>query len=95
MTPLADVIDPKNGRIYKAFKLDSVINGNPDSEDINFVYELIDPKGRSWKLLRNKPNPAMMFAIPEDFVHGPKILDKRWFTDKNRDGTDCPLRFCA
>ena len=82
------IVDPKNPKkVYEVKTLDC------NTDNIAWAYEIIDAKGRSWKLLRNKPNPKMLFAVPENFVNGPKILDNRWFTDYNKNGTKGELRF--
>jgi hypothetical protein len=50
---------------------------------ISFAYKVTGPR-REWRLMRNRPNPSMLFVCPEGRRSG-KIRGYEWFTD--RDGT--------
>ena len=47
---------------------------------IGFAYRITGPK-KEWMLLRNVPNPAMLFVCPEGRRPG-RIRGHEWFTDK-------------
>ena len=59
-----------------------------EKEDICFAYCVIGPRKKFW-LMRNKPNPSILFVCPEGRNSG-KIRGYEWFTDK--DGTLKPVR---
>jgi hypothetical protein len=51
-----------------------------------YAYQITGPRGKTWRLMRNKPNPAMLFPVPENVLKGGlAIRGHKWFTDK--DGT--------
>jgi hypothetical protein len=57
---------------------------------IGFAYKVTGPRGE-WMLMRNQPNPTMLFVCPKDFGRrGAKIRGYEWFTDKG--GTLRPCR---
>jgi hypothetical protein len=45
------------------------------------IYVLTGKSGKKWYTLRNKPNPQMMFLIPEAGFS--KTMDRVWLTDRN------------
>ena len=56
----------------------------PEAGEIDFSYLITSPKGKTWKLLRNKPNAKMLFPIPENVHKGSfSIKGIKWFTDRN------------
>ena len=64
---------------YTVEKLDE-----PPSGEIGFSYTITAPNGKTWKLLRNKPNATMLFPMPEDVLKGPlSIKGIKWFTDRS------------
>lgn len=90
MTPLGSI--KVNGRDYQVFKLDMTDPENAGATaDMKFDYRLVSARGVEYSLLRNKPNPAMMFAVT-DGIKPHHALSKQWFTDRNRDGTPCELK---
>lgn len=58
--------------------------------EIDYAYKITGPK-KDWKLMRNRVNPHMLFAIPENILKGTgKIRGYEWFTD--RTGELKPVR---
>jgi hypothetical protein len=55
-------------------------------------YRLKSPRGADYSLLRNKPNPHMMFAMNTNNFQKKTAFEGRWFTDKDRQGNSCQLR---
>lgn len=80
-------------RSYRVIQLEKTDPENANAEgDICYSYRLVGERAE-YLLMRNEPNPAMMFAIhADDFTKKSHALCRTWFTDKNRDGTPCPLR---
>ena len=71
------------GRTY------DIYNPPADEHRAESPWILKSAKGKWYALVRNKPNPKMMFGL--GLYDSLKCLPG-WFTDKNRDGTDCELR---
>jgi hypothetical protein len=55
-----------------------------ETGDVCFAYQITGPRGKTWRLMRNKPNPAMLFPVPETISKGAlAIRGHKWFTDRN------------
>ena len=71
---------------YTVEKLDE-----PEGGELGFSYTVTGPRGKTWKLVRNKPNPSLLFPVPENFMtDSMKIRGYTWFSDKS--GELRPLR---
>jgi hypothetical protein len=66
---------------YRVVKLE-------ENDPICFAYKIIGPR-KEFFLMRNKPNPSMLFAVPEG-RRSCKVRGYEWFTDK--DGQLKPVR---
>ncbi len=58
-------------------------------------YKVRGPR-KTWLLVRNVPNPAMLFPVPEDFLKGSHLLKGfAWFKEiKAEDGQSVTLHPC-
>jgi len=53
------------------------------NENANIPYTLTGVRGAKYNLMRNVPNPTMLFAVNGvSFTKGTPFMG-RWFTDKN------------
>lgn len=62
----------------------------PPAGDVGFSYQITAPNGKTWKLMRNRVNPHMLFPMPENVLKGSlSIRGVKWFTDKTGELTPC------
>lgn len=52
-------------------------------DPLGYAYQITGPR-KTWMLIRNRPNPTMMFVVTDRGAPG-KVRGYEWFTDK--DGT--------
>ncbi len=62
----------------------------PGEDRVDSPWILRSSRDRWYSLMRNRPNPKVLFAV--GLYAGALKCLPGWFTDKNKDGTDCELR---
>jgi hypothetical protein len=46
------------------------------------AYTILEPKSdKDWMLIRNQPNPKMLFPIPKHSMKNPKLRGYGWFVE--------------
>ena len=51
-----------------------------DMDESRCVYWLTGKRGARYFTVRNRPNPDLMFIVPEKFIKS-NVLDRVWLTD--------------
>ena len=74
------------GELFPGYKVEKLDESAADN--LGWAYKVTGPRS-NWKLLRNRPNPQLLFVVGRHGSVG-KIRGYEWFTDK--DGTLRPVR---
>jgi hypothetical protein len=65
--------------LFPGYRLEKI-----EESGSEWAYRVVGPKGRDWKLMRNKVNPHMLFPVPGNFMtDSMKIRGYTWFSDKS------------
>lgn len=67
------------------------VERHKETDDISVAYTLTGPRGAVYNLLRNQPNPTMLFATNgRSFTKGTPF-DGEWFRDGGPEDWETPL----
>ncbi len=71
-------------RRYEVYRL-------PKDDPLCYAYRMVGARGAEYFLLRNKPNPRLLFAVDRR-GRVASVFRNEWFYDAKPNGQPCSLR---